>query len=241
MEQLVRVKYCKDGPIKYISHLNLAQVFTRALRRADIPVVISGGFNPRFRISFGPPLPLGISSTSEYLDIRLKKEVKVEELIERLNLILPQGLKILKAKIIPSSADSLVKIIDRASYIITLKIKIKEKLLDSAVKNQENGLKELEQEIEKNNKRFLNLDEITVEKQTKNGIKMVDIRPSILDISVKKFKKQILKLGLELKIGQQGNLNPRYVARAWMSNSDNNFDIQQICRDGLYIKCKEVL
>lgn len=241
MEQLIRVKYCKNGPIKYISHLNLAQVFTRALRRADIPVVISGGFNPRFRISFGPPLPLGISSTSEYLDIRLKEEVKVEELIEKLNLILPQGLKILKAKIIPSSADSLVKIIDRASYIITLKIKIKEKLLDSAVKNQENGLKELEQEIEKNNKRFFNLDEITVEKQTKNGIKMVDIRPSILDISVKKFKKQILELGVEIKIGQQGNLNPRYVIRAWISNSDNNFDIQQICRDGLYIKCKEVL
>lgn len=241
MEQLIRVKYCKNGPIKYISHLNLAQVFTRALRRADIPVVISGGFNPRFRISFGPPLPLGISSTSEYLDIRLKEEVKVEELIEKLNLILPQGLKVLKAKIIPSSADSLVKIIDRASYIITLKIKIKEKLLDSAVKNQENGLKELEQEIEKNNKRFFNLDEITVEKQTKNGIKMVDIRPSILDISVKKFKKQILELGLEIKIGQQGNLNPRYVIRAWISNSDNNFDIQQICRDGLYIKCKEVL
>ena len=239
MEQLVRVKYCKDGPIKYISHLNLAQVFTRALRRANIPVVISRGFNPRFRISFGPPLPLGISSSSEYLDIRLKEEVKVEELTKRLNLVLPQGLKILQAKTIPSSADSLVKIIDRASYVITLKIK--EKLLDSAAKNQENELKELEQEVEKSNKRFLNLDEIIVEKQTKNGIKRVDIRPSILDISVKKFKKQILELGLELKIGQQGNLNPRYVTRAWISNSDNNFDIIQIYRDGLYIKGKEVI
>lgn len=239
MEELVRVKYCKDGPIKYISHLNLAQVFTRALRRADLPVVISGGFNPRFRISFGPPLPLGISSSSEYLDIRLEEEVKVEELTERLNLILPQGLKILQAKIIPSSAGSLVKIIDKASYVITLKIK--EKLLDSAAKNQENELKKLEQEIEKNNKRFLNLDEITVEKQTKNGIKRVDIRPSILDIKVQKFKSPILKLSLEIRIGQQGNLNPRYVARAWISNSDNNFDIQQICRNGLFIKSKEVL
>lgn len=239
MEQLVRVKYCKDGPIKYISHLNLAQVFTRALRRADLPVVISGGFNPRFRISFGPPLPLGISSSSEYLDIRLEEEVKVEELTERLNLILPQGLKILQAKIIPSSAGSLVKIIDKASYVITLKIK--EKLLDSAAKNQENELKKLEQEIEKNNKRFLNLDEITVEKQTKSGIKRVDIRPSILDIKVQKFKSPILKLSLEIRIGQQGNLNPRYVARAWISNSDNNFDIQQICRNGLFIKSKEVL
>lgn len=239
MEELVRVKYCKDGPIKYISHLNLAQVFTRALRRADLPVVISGGFNPRFRISFGPPLPLGISSSSEYLDIRLEEEVKVEELTKRLNLILPQGLKILQAKIIPSSAGSLVKIIDKASYVITLKIK--EKLLDSAAKNQENELKKLEQEIEKNNKRFLNLDEITVEKQTKNGIKRVDIRPSILDIKVQKFKSPILKLSLEIRIGQQGNLNPRYVARAWISNSDNNFDIQQICRNGLFIKSKEVL
>jgi len=239
LEQLVRVKYCKEGPITYVSHLNLAQAFTRALRRANIPVVISDGFNPRFRISFGPPLPLGISSSSEYLDIRLKEEIKVEELAERLNLILPQGLRILQAKTIPSSADSLVKIIDKASYIITLKIK--KVLLDSADKNQEDGLRKLRQEVEKNNKRFLNLDKITVEKQTKNGIKMVDIRPSILDISVKKFKKQTLELGLELRIGQQGNLNPRYVARAWISNSDNNFDIQQLCRDGLYIKCKEVL
>jgi len=239
LEQFVRIKYCKGGLIAYISHLNLVQVFTRTLRRANIPVVISCGFNPRFRISFGPPLPLGISSTSEYLDIRLKEEVKVEELTERLNLVLPQGLKILRAKTIPSSADSLVKIIDRASYVITLKIK--EKLLDSAAKNQENELKELEQEVEKSNKRFLNLDEIIVEKQTKNGIKRVDIRPSILDISVKKFKKQILELGLELKIGQQGNLNPRYVTWAWISNSDNNFDIIQIYRDGLYIKGKEVI
>ena len=239
MEELVRVKYCKDGPIKYISHLNLAQVFTRAIRRANIPVVISGGFNPRFRISFGPPLPLGISSSSEYLDIRLKREIKAKDLVRRLNWVLPQGLKILRAKIIPSSTDSLVKIIDRASYIITLKIK--EKLLDSVAKNQEDELRKLKQEVEKNNKRFLNLDEITVEKQTKNGIKMVDVRPSIIDVSVKKFKKQILELGLDLRIGQQGNLNPRYVARAWISNSDNNFDIQQICRDGLYIKCKEVL
>ena len=239
MEKLVRVKYCKDGPIKYISHLNLAQVFTRVLRRANIPVVISGGFNPRFRISFGPPLPLGISSRSEYLDILLKEEIKTEELAERLNRVLPQGLKILRAKIIHSSTDSLVKIIDRASYIITLKLK--EKLINSRVKNQEDEFKELKKEIEKNVKRFANLEEIIVEKQTKNGIKMVDIRPSILDIKVRKFQNRILEFNLDLKIGQQGNLNPRYVAKAWISNFANNFDIIRISRDGLYVKGKDII
>ncbi|MDO9555280.1 MAG: TIGR03936 family radical SAM-associated protein, partial [Atribacterota bacterium] len=174
-----------------------------------------------------------------YLDIRLKEEIKTEELVEKLNRVLPQGLKILRAKIIPSSAGSLVKIIDKASYIITLKIK--EVLLDSSVENQEDGLKKLKQEIEKNNKRFLSLDEIIVEKQTKNGIKRVDIKPSILDIKVQEFKSPILKLSLGIKIGQQGNLNPRYVAKAWISNFTNNFDIIQICREGLYVKGEEVI
>jgi len=204
-----------------------------------MPVVKSEGFNPRFRISFGPPLPLGISSTSEYLDIRLKEKIKTEELVEKLNRVLPQGLKILRAKIIPSSAGSLVKVIDKASYIITLKIK--EVLLDSAVKNQEDEFKKRKQEIEKNNKRFLNLDEITVEKQTKNGIKRVDIKPSILEIKVQKFKSPILKLSLKIRIGQQGNLNPRYVAKAWISNFANNFKIIQIYRDGLYVKGEEII
>ncbi len=239
MEQLVRVKYSKDGPIKYISHLNLAQVFTRVLRRANIPMVISGGFNPRFKISFGPPLPLGISSTSEYLDIKLKKEIKAEELAERLNRVLPRGLKILRAKIIPSSADSLVKVIDRASYIITLKLK--EKLIISSTKNQEDEFNELKKEIDKNIERFVNLEEIIVEKQTKNGIKMVDIKPSISDIKVQKFQDRILEFNLNLKIGQQGNLNPRYVAKAWISYFANYFDILQICRDGLYTKGKEII
>jgi len=239
LEELVRVKYCKEVPIKYISHLNLAQVFTRTLRRADIPMVKSEGFNPRFKISFGPPLPLGISSTSEYLDIRLKEEIKTEELVEKLNRVLPQGLKILGAKIIPPSTGSLVKTINKASYIITLSTK--EELLDLADKNQEDKLKDLKQEIEKNNKRFLNLDEIIVEKQTKNGIKRVDIKPSILDVKVQKFNSPILKLSLEIRIGQQGNLNPRYVAKAWISNFANNFDIIQICRDGLFVKDEEII
>lgn len=256
MEQLIRVKYCKNGPIKYISHLNLAQVFTRALRRADIPMVISGGFNPRFRMSFGPPLPLGISSTSEYLDIRVKEEIKPDELVDRLNRVLPQGFKIVKAKIIPLSSDSLVKVISSVFYIITLKLKksvinlSKEDLSQNREKpNREilrekkvdRELKDLKKEIDKNIKGFLNQEEIVIEKQTKKGIKKISIRPAIINMSVKKCRGQILEINLWLNIGQEGNLNPRYVVEAWLSNSGYIFDIKQICRDGLYIKNQEVI
>lgn len=239
MEQLIRVKYSKEEPIRYISHLNLVQVFTRAIRRANIPVVISCGFNPRFRISFGPPLPLGISSSSEYLDIHLKKRIKTEELVDRLNRVLPKGLKILEAKIIPSSADSLVKVIDRASYLINLKSR--GSILNLEDDNGKSKLKELEREIDKDIKNFLRLEKIMVEKSTKKGVKKIDIKPSILDMSVKKIQHQFLELNLCLHIGQEGNLNPQYVIKAWLSHFGNNFDIKKICRYGLYIKGKEVI
>lgn len=256
MEQLIRVKYVKNGPIKYISHLNLAQVFTRALRRAGIPMVISSGFNPRFRISFGPPLPLGISGTSEYLDIRLKEEMKPGELVERLNRVLPRGLKIIKAKLVPLSSDSLVKVISRASYIITLKLKkgvinlhSEDLTLNGGDLNRENlkernydiELRGFKKEINKNIKRFLSQEEIVIEKQTKKGIKKINIKPAIINMSIKKCQGQILKFNLWLNIGQEGNLNPLYVVKAWLSNSGYNFDIKQICRDGLYIKDQEII
>ena len=69
----------------------------------------------------------------------------------------------------------------------------------------------------------------------------MDIKPSILDIKVQNFKSPILKLNLEIRIGQQENLNPRYAARAWISNFANNFDIIRIRRDGLYAKGKELI
>ena len=150
------MKYSKDGPIKYISHLNLVQVFTRALRRAGIPVLISSGFNPRLRISFGPPLALGISSTGEYFDIRLKKEINNQELIIKMNNALPIGLHIINAEKILPSTDSLVKSIDRSRYLVTLQ----------ADKKSVNIYKRIENEL----KKFLNLEEIWIEKSTKKGI-----------------------------------------------------------------------
>lgn len=259
MEKLIRIKYSKTGPLKYISHLNMARVFTRALRRADIPVVISIGFNPRFRISFGPPLALGISSNSEYLDIRLKEEMSPGELKDRLNKVLPLGLNIIKAKEIPLSSESLIKVIDSASYMITLRLKFRKETIDLSKKDlvgkdlKSNNLKkenlrrkskDLIDEINKNIKCFLSQKEIVIEKQTKKGIKNVNIRPAILSMEAKEHKGQILKLKLWLSIGPNENLNPRYVIESWLSKlskTDYILNIKEICREGLYINHKAII
>ncbi len=258
MEKLVRIKYSKDGPLQYISHLNLVQVFSRTLRRADIPVVISGGFNPRFKISFGPPLPLGISSNSEYLDLKLKEAVNLGELKEKINQVSPLGLKIIKAREIPLNSESLTKIIDSAAYLIILKRKLNKDLEEvskrgfreedfhqNKIKEENLGEISPEEVLEKargNIRDFLSLKEIRVEKQTPKGTKNIDTRPLILKMEAQRYKDQILKLELWLSIGPAGNLNPRYVIGSWLSScGDYDFDIRQIYRKGLYARGKAVI
>lgn len=81
----VRLKFCKVGTLQYISHLDLQRTFNRILVRACIPVWYSQGFNPHIKLVFSTPLSVGSESICEYLDIRLSREMSLDELKEKLN------------------------------------------------------------------------------------------------------------------------------------------------------------
>ena len=85
------LKYYKRGNMAYISHIDLLRHFTRAFRRAGFEIEYSEGFNPHMLINLGTPLPLGISSSSEYLTVRAN--VGKQEFLERYNEVAPQGLE----------------------------------------------------------------------------------------------------------------------------------------------------
>ena len=78
----------------YISHLDLMRFLNRAARRADLPVVLSGGFNPRQRISLKRALKLGIGSDNEEGEITLFKEWETGPLRDKWQEQLPPGLEI---------------------------------------------------------------------------------------------------------------------------------------------------
>ena len=83
--KIVRLKFCKVGTLQYISHLDLQRTFNRILVRACIPVWYSQGFNPHIKLVFSTPLSVGSESVCEYLDIRLSREMPLDELKEKLN------------------------------------------------------------------------------------------------------------------------------------------------------------
>ncbi len=91
--------FTKTGAMRYISHLDLMRLFTRALRRADLPVKITEGFNPHPKVSLKKALKLGVESENEEALIILKEFINPKEFQQRLEEQLPEGITIKKAGI----------------------------------------------------------------------------------------------------------------------------------------------
>lgn len=118
-DKIITARFChtKLGVMKYLSQLELSNLLTRALRMAKIPFVLSRGFHPKPEISFCPSLPVGIESEAEYFDLKIYGDLK-SEYIERLNKVLPEGLKIISAKVIDPQTPSLSAFVQRYKYLI---------------------------------------------------------------------------------------------------------------------------
>lgn len=95
--QHVKIKYRKGEEVKFISHRDLMRAFQRAVRRADLPVAYSQGFNPHMKISWGQALKVGATSEGEFAEIHLEGWLKPQELKDALSRQLPKGLEILEA------------------------------------------------------------------------------------------------------------------------------------------------
>lgn len=92
-----RAVFQKLGRAKYISHLDLMRCLQRAFRRAEVPIWFTEGFHPHAYMTFALPLPLGVESVCECMDFRLLAErCGMDEAKERLNAVLPEGLRILR-------------------------------------------------------------------------------------------------------------------------------------------------
>lgn len=90
----VRLWLSKRGRIKYVSHLDMFRILQRAVRRAEIPLWYTEGFNPHPYISFLLALSLTVEGLREPVDIRIVDEIGNDEIRDRLNAVFPEGLRV---------------------------------------------------------------------------------------------------------------------------------------------------
>jgi len=191
----IRAKFTKLKDLKYISHLDLMRVFQRAFRRANIPVKYSEGFNPHPQFSLATALALGVTSDGEYMDVDLEEYMSPEDFKERLNSVLPNGIKILKAVSLEDK-NSIVSLVRWSTYIIGFKVQ------------NEMTLAEIAEEVEK----FLSSDELILIKEKKKGNKITvkenNVRDRIKELFPLSYQNDIIVLKTTLRTGSQGNLRP---------------------------------
>lgn len=115
----VRIRFSKTGKLRFLSHLELINLFTRAVYRAGIPVLHSQGFHPHPRFSFATATSVGVESYAEYMDLFVDG-MEPEICRKRLNRVLPEGIQVLEAWPAEMKAASLSTLIEATRYRIVL-------------------------------------------------------------------------------------------------------------------------
>jgi radical SAM-linked protein len=118
--QRMRITFSRGGTVKYLSHLDLMRLWERALRRATIPLAYSQGFNPHPRISMAAPLPLGVTSEAELMDVMLRKRFSPYSFFKVVGEQLPDGMGLVAASEVALSLPSLQSQVRKAEYRVDL-------------------------------------------------------------------------------------------------------------------------
>lgn len=209
----IRIFYAKTGRAKYLSHLDVMRAFSRAIKRSELPVWYTQGFNPHLYLTFALPLSLGYEGMTETVDIRLERELSMEEVAARLAPCLPDGFQVLWAAP-PQQEPSAIA---WADYEVEL-------AFDSGDPGP----------MEEALSRLLSKDELLVLKKAKKGpgkkvLKEVDIRPQV-ELRKQRMQGNSLYMTLRLRTGITQNLNPALFLEALYKEARLAPDLVRIAR-----------
>ncbi len=212
----VRIFFEKKGRAIYISHLDLMRTMQRALKRSGLPVWFTEGFNPRLYLNFPLALSLGTTGEREPMDIAVVEEIGLDEIVDRLNAVCPEGIRIVGAAY-PVHPN---KDIGSAEY--------------------ESRLSGDTEELKKALQGYLAQNTIKVMKHSKKkGMIEVDIKPHINMLDVSDWEKGII-IRYRLPAGIELNLNSAVLTDSFAEYcSERNIAEEYICTKRTNIFCAD--
>ena len=207
-----RLKFSKTGMGKYISHLDLLRAFTRAITRAELPVRYTQGFNPHQIITFSLPLPIGVTSETEFVDIDFEDTADNSLIMERLNENLPPDIRIISVGELLYSANDICL----ADYEINLKAP---EAVDADIVTG-----------------FFGKESVSVMKKTKKGDKEVNLMEYINNVGNLDVALNEVNMKITLSAGGAMNIKPDIMISALEKELGYEFDEVYIHRTKIYVK-----
>jgi radical SAM-linked protein len=168
----IRITFIKQGALRYTGHLDLHKLWERAARRAELPLAYSQGFHPQPKMNMAAALPLGFSSRCEVMDMKLERDIPLDDLPTRLNGTLPSGLQVVGVEQVDEREPAPQTQVASADYEVTL-VEVRDR-------------SELNQQIDS----ILELKTIPRERRGK----MYDLRPLIEELTLQADGKIFMRL-----------------------------------------------
>ena len=190
----VRLKFSKNGPAKFIGHLDVMRYFQKAIRRADIDIAYSTGFSPHQIMSFASPLSVGHTSEGEYFDVELNSLISEKDLVDRLNNVMVDGIAILKASVLDEKEGNAMASVAAASYLVSFSDRL---ALPENWKDRLLG--------------FYQQETIPVIKKTKKGEKEINLKEGIYELEIRGESVYML-----LDAGSGSNIKPGFVLETFL-------------------------
>ncbi len=162
------VTYRKAGPLRFLSHLDMARAIDRAVRRAGLPVKYSEGYNPSAQIGYTNALPVGTAGERELCQIELERPLDADEVHRALAAELPEDLGVVGIEVVSGQKRKHVSGRKRADYEIELH------------PNEDVTIDDLRDAVGE----LLQAGNIRIVRETKSQVKEVDIRPGLYELSV---------------------------------------------------------
>jgi len=194
--QRLRVRFSRGEEVKFISHLDIMRLWQRALLRAGISLAYSQGFNPHPRISLAAPLPLGVTSETELMDIFCTGWVSPHFLITAVSQQLPPGIKILQVYPISPTMPSLQSQVRYAEYKVEVETEKGQRDIESALTS------------------LLSVKHLPWQHQRDTGPRSYDLRALIDDLWLIDYHSDYATIGMRLRCDSSGAGRPEQVITA---------------------------
>ena len=189
----LRLALNKGEKLRFLSHLDYAQAVERMIRRAEIKMAYSEGFNPHMKISFSSALALGVTAAAEYIDMDVLEEDSLESIMERLNRVAPPGLEVLGGKEMPEKVKKMMAICNFAIYEVTGPVTDEHADWDALLKS------------------FNEATEISYEKVTPKKTRTIDVKEFVKEPIVASVTDGMVTLTMPIGIYPQGTIKPSEV------------------------------
>ena len=194
--QRLRVTFARGEEVKYISHLDLMRFWERALRRASIPLAYSEGFSPSPRLALAAPLPVGVTSSGELMDVYLTQRVTPQDFVKAVSRQLPPGMAVLEVREVGLGLPSLQSQVRWSEYQVDVPT-------DRSADDVRRAAADL-----------LAAPSIPWQHQREKEVRRYDLRPLVQDVSVEALEDGRCTLGMRLRTDSQASGRAEQVAAA---------------------------